>query len=84
MTLLAFSTFETERTERHVSVRVRASAETRMTERETWSGRAGFVLAAVGSAVGPGNVRQFPFQAASNGGAAVIVSGSRRVDRPPA
>jgi len=44
-----------------------------MTERETWSSRAGFILAAVGSAVGLGNVWQFPFQAANNGGAAFLV-----------
>ncbi|WP_267640168.1 sodium-dependent transporter [Haloarchaeobius amylolyticus] len=44
-----------------------------MSERETWSTRAGFILAAVGSAVGLGNIWQFPFQAASNGGAAFVV-----------
>ncbi|MFB6109102.1 MAG: sodium-dependent transporter [Haloplanus sp.] len=44
-----------------------------MTERETWATRAGFVLAAVGSAVGLGNVWQFPFQTGNNGGAAFIV-----------
>ncbi|WP_435364358.1 sodium-dependent transporter [Haloarchaeobius sp. DYHT-AS-18] len=44
-----------------------------MSERETWSTRAGFILAAVGSAVGLGNIWQFPFQAASNGGSAFVV-----------
>jgi NSS family neurotransmitter:Na+ symporter len=44
-----------------------------MSERETWSSRAGFILAAVGSAVGLGNIWQFPFQAANNGGAAFLV-----------
>jgi NSS family neurotransmitter:Na+ symporter len=44
-----------------------------MTARETWSSRVGFILAAVGSAVGLGNIWQFPFQAANNGGAAFLV-----------
>ncbi|NHN41029.1 sodium-dependent transporter [Halorubellus sp. JP-L1] len=44
-----------------------------MAERETWSSRVGFILAAVGSAVGLGNIWQFPFQAANNGGAAFLV-----------
>ncbi|WP_323675838.1 sodium-dependent transporter [Halorubellus sp. PRR65] len=44
-----------------------------MQERETWSSRVGFILAAVGSAVGLGNIWQFPFQAADNGGAAFLV-----------
>ena len=44
-----------------------------MQERETWSSRVGFILAAVGSAVGLGNIWQFPFQAANNGGAAFLV-----------
>ncbi|MFC6988974.1 sodium-dependent transporter [Haloplanus sp. GCM10025708] len=44
-----------------------------MTERETWASRVGFILAAVGSAVGLGNIWQFPFQTGQNGGAAFIV-----------
>jgi len=44
-----------------------------MTERETWTSRVGFILAAVGSAVGLGNIWSFPFQTASNGGAAFLV-----------
>ncbi|WP_435358891.1 sodium-dependent transporter [Haloarchaeobius sp. DFWS5] len=44
-----------------------------MSERETWSTRVGFILAAVGSAVGLGNIWQFPFQTAANGGAAFVV-----------
>jgi NSS family neurotransmitter:Na+ symporter len=44
-----------------------------MAERETWSSRTGFILAAVGSAVGLGNIWQFPFQAANNGGAVFLV-----------
>lgn len=42
-------------------------------QRETWATRLGFILAAVGSAVGLGNVWQFPFQTGANGGAAFIV-----------
>jgi NSS family neurotransmitter:Na+ symporter len=44
-----------------------------MAERETWSDRIGFIFAAVGSAVGLGNIWQFPFQTAKNGGAAFLV-----------
>jgi NSS family neurotransmitter:Na+ symporter len=44
-----------------------------MSQRETWTTRVGFILAAVGSAVGLGNVWQFPFQTGANGGAAFIV-----------
>ena len=41
--------------------------------REQWSGRAGFILAAVGSAVGLGNMWRFSYLAAENGGAAFVV-----------
>src|SRR6056297_2627736 len=44
-----------------------------MSERETWTSRVGFIFAAVGSAVGLGNIWSFPFQTASNGGAAFLV-----------
>jgi NSS family neurotransmitter:Na+ symporter len=44
-----------------------------MVERETWATRAGFLVAAVGSAVGLGNLWQFPFKTAANGGAAFVV-----------
>jgi NSS family neurotransmitter:Na+ symporter len=44
-----------------------------MTERETWTTRLGFIFAAVGSAVGLGNIWSFPFQVGSNGGAAFLV-----------
>ena len=43
-----------------------------MSERETWASRIGFVLAAIGSAVGLGNLWQFPFKTATNGGAAFV------------
>ncbi len=41
--------------------------------REHWNSRAGFVLAAVGSAVGLGNMWRFSYMAAENGGAAFVV-----------
>lgn len=44
-----------------------------MAERETWATRAGFILAAIGSAVGLGNIWRFPFQTSANGGAAFLV-----------
>jgi len=44
-----------------------------MVERETWATRIGFLVAAIGSAVGLGNLWQFPFKTAENGGAAFVV-----------
>ncbi|WP_049979871.1 sodium-dependent transporter [Halolamina rubra] len=44
-----------------------------MSERETWTTRVGFIFAAVGSAVGLGNIWSFPFQTGSNGGAAFLL-----------
>ena len=41
--------------------------------REQWSSRRGFILAAVGSAVGLGNMWRFSYLAAENGGAAFVV-----------
>jgi len=43
-----------------------------MAERETWATRVGFLVAAIGSAVGLGNLWQFPFKTAANGGAAFV------------
>jgi NSS family neurotransmitter:Na+ symporter len=43
------------------------------TARERWSSRTGFVLAAVGSAVGLGNMWRFSYLAAENGGAAFVI-----------
>ncbi len=41
--------------------------------RETWGTRVGFILAAVGSAVGLGNIWRFPWMAAENGGSAFLL-----------
>ncbi|WP_306057714.1 sodium-dependent transporter [Natronococcus wangiae] len=40
--------------------------------RENWATRIGFILAAVGSAVGLGNIWRFPFQAGQEGGSAFL------------
>ncbi|UPM43451.1 sodium-dependent transporter [Halocatena salina] len=44
-----------------------------MVERETWISRAGFIFAAVGSAVGLGNIWRFPWLTAQNGGSAFLL-----------
>lgn len=41
--------------------------------RETFSGRRAFILAAIGSAVGLGNIWRFPYTAYENGGGAFII-----------
>ncbi|RQG91485.1 sodium-dependent transporter [Natrarchaeobius halalkaliphilus] len=41
--------------------------------RETWATRIGFILAAVGSAVGLGNIWRFPFQVGQEGGAGFLL-----------
>ena len=41
--------------------------------REQWGSRAGFILAAVGSAVGLGNMWRFSYLTAENGGAAFLI-----------
>lgn len=39
---------------------------------ERWSGRAGFILATIGSAVGIGSIWKFPYEVGSNGGGAFV------------
>ena len=40
---------------------------------DRWSGRAGFILAAVASAVGLGSIWKFPYEVGANGGAAFVL-----------
>lgn len=42
-------------------------------EREQWSGQVGFLFAAIGSAIGLGNIWRFPGVAYSNGGGAFMI-----------
>jgi neurotransmitter:Na+ symporter, NSS family len=42
-------------------------------QRENWGSRAGFILAAVGSAVGLGNLWGFPYKVYANGGGAFLI-----------
>ena len=46
---------------------------TQPSRREQWSSRTGFILAAIGGAVGLGNIWKFPYIAGSNGGGAFVV-----------
>ncbi len=41
--------------------------------REGWSGRTGFVLATIGSAVGIGSIWKFPYEVGANGGGAFVL-----------
>ena len=41
--------------------------------RENWSARSGFIIAAIGSAVGLGNIWRFPYVAYENGGGAFLI-----------
>ncbi len=41
--------------------------------RDAWSGRIGFILATVGSAVGIGSIWKFPYEVGANGGSAFIL-----------
>ena len=45
-----------------------------MTEtREQWGSRLGFILAAIGSSIGLGNIWKFPYLAGANGGGAFVL-----------
>lgn len=41
--------------------------------REHWSARSGFIIAAIGSAIGLGNIWRFPYVAYENGGGAFLI-----------
>jgi NSS family neurotransmitter:Na+ symporter len=47
--------------------------QTKMDNNEQWSSKAAFILAAIGSAVGLGNLWRFPYVAGENGGGAFVV-----------
>ena len=42
-------------------------------ERENWTSKLGFILAAAGSAIGLGNIWRFPYVTGTNGGAIFIL-----------
>ncbi len=47
--------------------------EKKEVERDQWGSRFGFILAAIGSAVGLGNIWRFPYMAYENGGGAFLI-----------
>src|SRR5512147_404961 len=42
-------------------------------KRDIWSGRVGFLLATIGSAVGIGSIWKFPYEVGANGGGAFVL-----------
>ena len=42
-------------------------------KREFWSGRVGFILATIGSAIGLGSIWKFPYEVGTNGGGAFVL-----------
>lgn len=44
-----------------------------MSSSDTWSGRAGFILATIGSAVGIGSIWKFPYEVGANGGSGFLL-----------
>ncbi|WP_169713684.1 sodium-dependent transporter [Paludifilum halophilum] len=48
-------------------------AHSSKSSREQWSGKLGFILASIGSAVGLGSIWRFPFIAGENGGGAFVL-----------
>ncbi|QXM05091.1 sodium-dependent transporter [Crassaminicella indica] len=44
-----------------------------LVERETWTGKLGFILACIGSAIGLGNIWMFPWRLGQFGGAAFLI-----------
>ncbi len=50
-----------------------SEGQSRSAAKQQWGSRAGFLMAAIGSAVGLGNLWRFPFQAGENGGGAFVL-----------
>ena len=44
-----------------------------MSASDTWTGRTGFILATIGSAVGIGSIWKFPYEVGANGGSAFLL-----------
>ncbi|MDR2114425.1 MAG: sodium-dependent transporter [Bifidobacteriaceae bacterium] len=54
-------------------VQVEASKDATVPDRQQWSGQYGFIISAIGSAVGLGNIWRFPGVAYQNGGGAFMI-----------